>query len=435
LAKPNPIARRLEILSAQWAEFAEAEDARLLLWRLEADEPRMVETFLAMEADERVAEHPDVFVVLGTPFEDPQGHGEALQRTLAQHYQNARDALREQGIDSGWEPPRREQGEGDVAFFVRTCRSLIAQHKLARHLAVVLIPERVSDPDAYQLWLHRLVRVAPPNVRAIVLDVGAQPACAALAAAEPKRVMIQRAGLDMRAALEELSRNAGNDDSPGSRYRTLFVKLGNALGRQDLVRATELAESALAIATAQKWWHMTVPIHFALGGALVGAGRFEEGLARYAAAESDAVRGQNEGLAEMRTPCKVLELQSRLGRGSALIAAQAWGPAARLFEETAPIALQAADRRAALECYRLGSFCHERAGEGGEALRLGMEGVKLAKQLDQETLSTSSFVHLGEALMRLTESSRRRGIGAQLEREIASIAGTPDWRPRAVGRE
>jgi hypothetical protein len=206
--------------------------------------------------------------------------------------------------------------------------------------------------------------------------------------------------------------------------------LGNQLAKQDLVRASELGAAALAIAAAQSWFHLAVPIHFALAAGFTSAGRFAESLARYKDAEHAALRGETEGAESARPVCRTLRLHARLGQGSTLVAAQAWDAAARHYEETAPLAAEYGDSRTELDCHRLASFAHERAGRDERAFQVGLNGLGVARTLDKELLASSSFPYLGVALLRLCEAPSRRDLSPQIEQQIVSIAGTPDWRPK-----
>jgi hypothetical protein len=295
---------------------------------------------------------------------------------------------------------------------------------------LVLRPDAVSFPDAYQTWLQHFALEAPENLRVMLLDDAKQPGYAALASKDPLRVQTCEPKLDMPAALVEISEAGGNLDTPGGKFRHLFVKLGNALQAGDLVTALPLGDAAVGIATAQRWFHLTVPVQFALGAALSGAGRHQDALVRYGAAESAAIQGETECPEEARGVCPQLRLHARLGRGSVLVAANAWRLAAQLYEETAPLAAAQKNARVTLDCHRLASFCHEQNGTLDEAFRVGLLGMQVARDMDKETLKTSTFPYLGVGLMRLTESGSRRGLGPRIESEIITIAGTRDWRPK-----
>lgn len=432
MAQKNPIEKRLEKLSDQWGEFTQDPNARILVWQIRADEGRMIDAFIAKESDERCAEHPDVFQSFDVAFENPAGHGYLLRADFVKRYREGSEAIAAQGVATDWQAPPAYDGEHDIPFLIRTCESFHAHYKLPGAFVLVLRPSAVSDPHAYQVWLHQLALKAPAHLRAIALDDVAAPGYSALIQSDPKRVMARTPDLDMPGALEELSKAAGNLDTPGGKYRDLFVRIGTSLGKKDLATALQLGDLALAIAAAQGWFHMAVPIQFACAAGLGQAGRLQEAVARYLAAEASAAEGEDKGPDELKPTCKQLRMQARLGRGSTLIAGGAWGMAAQCFEETAPLAAELGDQRSTLDCFRLASFSYEQKGEHDKAWDRGMQGMRVTREMDEETRKTSTFPYLGEGMMRLCETGQRRGLGPQMEREIVALAGTRDWRPKPV---
>lgn len=436
MSNQNPILEQLDAIEDAWAEFAETRGARLLCLEIRQEETRLFDAFIARELDERTAELPDLFLSLETPFEHFPIHGFALQQTLITEYQSAQPALESEGITATWSPPIYvDRAESDVAFLARTCESFHEHHAVERHLAVVLRPSAIADAAAYQQWLRKLLSTVGEQVRFVVLDRAEAPQLRALTQAEPARAQSRRPPIDLPQAIEALSQNAGNLETPGGQYRDLFVRLGNQLAKQDLARATELGTKALAIAGAQGWFHLAVPIHFALAAGFSSVGRFADGLACYNSAEQAAQRGESEGADDARPVCRTLRLHAKLGQGSTLIAAQAWDAAARHYEQTAPFAAECGDSRTELDCHRLASFSHERAGRDDRAFQVGLDGLSVARTLDRELLPTSTFSYLGLALLRLCEAPSRRDLAPQIEHEIVSIAGTPDWRPKAHNAE
>lgn len=421
MANTNPVMERLDLLSEQWEAFATDGEPRLLLWQLEPDEVRMIDAFLAREGDERTGVHTDVFLTLEAPFEHPETHGYALCQEMAAGYLQNREALMEAGVDASFQlEPYPEHPGNDIPFLIRTCESFIAHHDLGRNLVLVLRPKAVADAEAYQLWLHRFVLRAPPTVRAIVLDDADAPAFLTLATTERVRVRAVRAGLDMPAVLEAVSRDAGNLETPGGQIRHHLIQLGAALKKGDVARALTIGNAAIAIATQNGLWHAAVPVHFALGAGLAGAQRLKDAEAQYAAAEAVALRGEHEGPEEARSACATLRVQARLGLGSVLIAARAFERAAELYEQTTPLAT-ALGPKMVLDCQRLACFCYEQAEKPELALRAGTAGLATARAMDEATLAASTFSYLAENLLRLTERGALAPLRPQIEREIALV--------------
>jgi hypothetical protein len=427
--KTNAIARRLQQLSDQWQAFADSADARILCWLFAPDEVAMFDALIEVESDEASAEHPDLFVTLETPFVDALSHGFTLGQTLEAGLRDGQAELRELRLKDGFAAPTKLRDERDIAHLIRTCQALRAYYELGAALVLVLRPSSVADPTAYQRWLAGLALEAPSPLRAVVLDDAQNPSYLQLCAADRKRVLSVRAALDMPAALQELSNAAGNLDTPGGQFRDLFVRLGNALGKQDLPGALALGETALELCRAHGLWHLSVPVHFALAAGLLAAARAPQAIEHYVAAETAAQEGAEQGAEETRAVCAVLRVQARLGHAAALIGSHAFADAAKLYETTAPLARDAADLRSALDCYRLASFCSEQTQQYAQAWQLGLQGVELARGMDRETLESSSLAYLGESMLRLTEHEPNMAFKHSIAQQFSQLFGKSDWRP------
>jgi tetratricopeptide (TPR) repeat protein len=428
----NPIERRFDRLYDQWNGFAGNDTARLLRWQLRDDEWVMVEGFLTRESDEELGQTADLFIRFSTAFTKPADHGFMLLRELYEQFGEVRNALKEEGQEVRWQPPQTRADDSDTLALVQGCVSLRAALGEKDGVIVALLePERVADEDAYQLWLQRFVRQSPAEMRVIVLEPIERPAYQPLANAEPKRVVSQPAELDMPGALEELSANAGGLETPGGLLRHLFVQMNKALGDKDLIRGANLATQALAITVAQKWFHLAVPVHFILGSALMAAGRWDDAIGQYRAAELSAESGQSAEDPEIAGLCPALLLKARLGRGSALIAAKRYEQGAIHYQETVPVAQTAGDQNAVIDCWRLSAFCYEQDNQYKKAWDTGIKGLSGARDVDKEVLEKSTIAYLGEGMMRLSEQKELRGYGPRIEREMETLLGRKDWRPKA----
>lgn len=429
MAKTNLIAERLDRLSEQYSEFAEHPTARVLCWRLQDFEERMVDAFLALEAEGEGRAQPDLFLQLSTAFEDERTYGFQLAQEVVAQHERSRAALVAEGLEATWKAPSSSRGAGGPRCLIETCTSLAQHYEVDRHLTLVLRPATVKDARGFQLWMQRLIYDAPIYLRIIVLEPVATPILAELAAVEPKHVFVRTPDLHMREAIDALCERSAEPSEPGHHFRATILRLSRALEGGDIASARMHAESALAVAHSQRWFHLAVPVHFAMGAALTGAERPTDAVDQYVAAEQVALEGASHGAAEMQSTCTSMRLQARLGCGSALISAGQYRLAADHFEETARLALAAQDAQTGLESYRLASYCHEQTGDHERAFETGLAGLKVANEGGAELVESSGFSYLGVGLLRTCAQGSRRAVAAQLEREIALVAGTADWRP------
>ncbi len=222
----------------------------------------------------------------------------------------------------------------------------------------------------------------------------------------------------------EISEAAGGQHTPGGQYRNHYVELGLALGARDLDAATSHGQAATALAVAQGWFALQVPVHLALGAAHAGEGQTGKATEHYLSAEAAATAGERAG----DEACKKLRVQVRLARGSLLLSAGAHAAAADLFISTIPLASAVSEPRLVIDAYRLASFCHESDGKHAEAWRVGIAGLRAAAEMDGDTLQTSTLSYLGEGLLRLAAqrelpAASRDAVKKQLSELLGPDAG------------
>ncbi|EPX64762.1 hypothetical protein D187_000184 [Cystobacter fuscus DSM 2262] len=424
-----PIQRRLERLRAQWREFAEDPEARLLHWVLAHDEWNLLETFFQVE-DHESGVTPDLFLRLTAPFDEPERHGLDVVESLSEQYASIRGELAAAGADASWTAPAPTRGQDDVDAFLDAAASFHAHHQpLFRHLVLVLLPEGGMPAQAWEQWVERVVRRAhEPNVRLVCIDSREAPILTEVARTQAHRVRTCVADLDMGAALEEVSTAAGRLDTPYGRYRHLYVQLGRALAAKELGRAERLAGEAAALAHQQKWGHLLVASWFALGAGYLAMGKPVEAIRTYWQAEEAALEAQARG----ESSALALRLKVRLALGAALVSAAVYERGATVYEETAPLAEQLQDTRMLLECWRMAAYCHELARATDASWRCSIEGLKVAQRMDDETRRSSTLGYLGEGLLRLTRTWTYRDHGEAIARRMEKLLG-PRWRPSDSG--
>lgn len=418
----NPIRRRFAWLHDQWVAFAENPEARVLCWQLQEDELGMFDAFLAVESDDQIGELPDLFLRLSAPFEQEGSYGFGLREELWQASQElgAADDAELSGVVP-WRPALLTQKSVGTSSFMAACESFHSHYQLPGQLALVLNPSQVSDVAGFARWLLAAARQMPATLRFIVLDAVRKPELSPLLAADPKRMVLQAAELDMPRALADTSRNAGGLDTPGGMFRQLFVTFSGALGRQELGQAEQLAQRALEIAAAQGWHALGLPIHMALATAYAGAERMQDAHARLVTAEQMAKAGALAG----DPSCAKLGLQARMARGSLWIGERKYADAAQHYEQTLPEAQALGDPLLIVDCLRLASFCREQDGDLRAGLRHGVAVTEYARGLDFATRKTSTLPFVGEAMKRLAKKSALRAEATRTASEIDQLMQEP----------
>jgi hypothetical protein len=407
----NPVVERMDRLHDQWTQFCADGDARILRWRVEADELPLLEAFVARESDAAAGQTSDLFLETTVPFTTPHRHGLALGKWLVAAYDAEREALRADGVEVSWQALVVSAG-GDVDAWVGALSSLADAYPAFDKVAVWLRPESVADPAAYALWLQRLAQAAPPQLRFIVVDGGElEP----LARHEPRRVRTEHADLDVPGALEDISAAAGNLATPGGRFRHLYVQIAAAAKSGEVEKAQALGAEAIAVAEDQGWHHLAGTVHFLVGSLLLQSEPVAAVERFFAADRAGAAAGEPYG--------RKMRLQARLSAGTALLTAAAFAPAAEVFTEAVPFAQVAEDPRAELDAWRLACYCHEHAGEPQRSWEAGLAGLRVAKAMDAATRESSTLRYLADAMLRLTEHRSLRDYGPAAEHQLAKLFG------------
>jgi hypothetical protein len=443
MAGKNPITERLELLYDQYVEFVDDPKARLLRWVIEPDEARMVETFVAVENSEG-GELPDLFMRILVPFDQPHLYSLDLRGALLDQYRDSRSQ-----VDLGeWAPPPASTNADALPSLVQTCKSLLAHVRkdpriVIEHLVLVLMPTAISDPAEWSVWLSRAAHaIDTPEVRFVVLDLKQTAVLQPLAEAEPEVVQTQVASLDMPGAYLEVSARAGGLDQPHGAFRHTYVELVNALGKGELDGAKTLAAKAITIASTQGWWHLVVAVHFCLGSGFLSRQQPAEAVRWFRLADETAAAGESKddfGKAGTPSPgddipgakdtARSLRVKARLGMAAAAYSANAFEHAAKVYEDTVPMADALGDLRSVLDCQRMASHCRERMGALQPAWDRGIEALGTGGRMDDETRKTSTLAFAGEGLLELTKRSQFQPYRSSIEREMQRLLG-PDWRPK-----
>jgi len=421
--KKNAIEKRIDELTDIWNEFAQNPETRALRWLLVADEARMIDLFLEMQ-NEEISDIPDLFIRFEAPFENPAHYGFILRQALCDQYEESREDIGQEGLATDWTCPLPQPG--DLPTFINSCRSFGEHYsELMENLVVALIPETVADASAWEQWLLDLVNAElPPNLKIMVVDFLDSPALERLAQEAEERVQSVAPALDMPGAMEELVRDVPGH-GPGHTFRRLFVALTNAAEAGALNKCQKAADSALAIATKEKWPQMQVVIHMALGGAFIGAGKFDDALASYQKSEQIAVAA-NE--AEDPAAPKLM-LQSKMAQGSALIGQSRYADAAAVYESAAALAENQQDHFMILENWRMAAYCQEKLEQIDRSWDAGQLAIQAAEKMDDDLRANSTLPYVGQGLLRIAEK-RDDSKGAEMvEQRMVALIG-PDWKAK-----
>jgi hypothetical protein len=424
MAGKNAIAQRLDALNEQWNDFSSNDKARVLRWLIQADELRMIETFVQTEQDDAAGEIPELFLRFMEPFDDVHNYGATLYASLLEQFTASREELSDADVDTNWTPPPTE-GRHSLIVFIEACASLQKHYReFMEKVAVVLTPASVADHSEFQRWLWVAAEHLPNEVRIAVVDDADAPVLAQLAEAKPEQVISTPANLDMPAAISELA-SATATSGPDGQFRVKFTALLEALSKGNFDGARSNGAAAIAIASEHGWTHLVVAVHLALGGGYLSAKSFNESVASYHEADKTATK------LEQTDPIgSKLRLQAALGMAGVFFAAGDYAGAALRYEAAAPLAVKTEDAVMTFECWRMAAYCHEQSGKKDLAWDFGLRSLDAAEAIPADNRLQSTVPFAGDSLLRLADGSAQHE--QFINQRMTQLTGTPDWRAHAV---
>ncbi len=426
-ARKNAIEKRLDVIEDLWNAFAQQPSARLCRWLVTPSEGRLIEAFVEFQSEE-ASDVPDFFIRFDEPFESPDRHGFVLRDALAKKYEEVRPRLREEGIEADWQCPAPVASETDQAAFLRALGSLRSYcGSMMELLVAALLPTRIENPGAWQVWIQRLVKAnAPAGIRYMVTDDIGHPALAEVAETESILVQTVQPKLNMEMAYLDLARGDGRLH-PGVMFRLNFLALTQAASAGSMDKVKELAASALGIAQQQGWKTMESAVQMTVASACLSARDVAGAMAAYQAAGAAANQAAKSG--DPAAP-KVI-LHAKLAEGSALISANRYRDAAAVYEEAAGMAAQLNDPFLGMESWRMAAYCHAATKDTEKSWRCGNLALDAAEKLKAEDRPQSPLPHVGRGMLRVIEGGNRE-LTEHVHRRMTALLG-PAWRVAEEG--
>jgi hypothetical protein len=397
-------------LRAQWEAFL-ATPCPVLRWVLEPGEADWVDTFLRGRLGG------------GTTVVLWEGEGPA-GRALAQHGFALLDPFRGTLLKARvprlgrWEPVALSSGLRDTEALAGLLGSF-ARHvegSAIPHVAVALLPTSMADLRGYREWLvaflTSLVRYAP-GVRVVLLDDTKQPAYQGLAS--DAVVHTVHASLELPVRMRAMVEASVDPASVEGRLRlgALHVVALVQAGRVD--EAQQSAHQLDAFARDVGANTTVVPVHFAVGAGLVAAGRQNDAVKAYRAAESAAERGVLQG----DPTAARLRVFARFGAGSALLATPVGRSlAAKHYAETAPLCEPLGDRSLELEAHRCAATAHELAGAQQAAFDECVKALALVDRMSEVERAGAPLVLLVDLIVRLVQVRDLAGYQSAMHTQL-----------------
>ena len=424
MSHKNAIEERLDLVEEEWFAFTDDPEARLGVWRLDGDGIQLVEVFLETQTEPGTAV-PDFFMRLRVPFEDPDHHGVHLRNSFIEEIDAAKGEMAEAGVDPDWPVPALDPHGTDLGQLLSCLEAFRSYYAdLVERLIVVVLPTDISQEGDWSAWLDCLVTQGlPENIRFMVFDDSRAPALDSLTERHPALVRTMAPELDMPGALDSLARQVGGTGPPDI-FRRMFVGMGTAAMRGNVLGALALGGFALTVARRQGWTQQVAVIHMALGTLLLGAGRTPEALVAFRAGGKASLASRDQG----DPGSGKVVLQAKLAEAGALIQEGEYDNAAGAYEEAVSIntSQQEGDPVLLLESHRMAAYCHEQSGRTEEAWQHLASTLDAAEEVPEAQRIDTTLPFVVQAFTRLWTDypfNRRR---SEVEQRLTELLG-PEW--------
>jgi len=424
----NPIVKRQKQLTGQWLDFTRLPDARLCRWLLAPDELGMLSAFYKLQNSEG-NDTGDLFLKLSTPFIDSSSYAFDLLQELHEKIQALQLEVEENDLAvKQWRPLPHLPGSSSVLHLLSTLGNFAqCLHLPERFLAIYLQPQAIKNIHAWSDWLVQVLQLGIPNgVRWMLTEEKEKPSLEVIAHYFPKQVVSITADLKMGAAVNELAA-VGDPSNPGVQFRQAFVKMTQAVGKQDLALVELTAKKAFKIADTNQWPHMKVAVNMAKGGAYLGKQQHEQAYQIYGEAYQHASKAYQEG----DQPSGKLSVTALFSQGAAMLGAGKYDIAVQSYTRAVPYAYEAKDYYNLMEAWRMAGYCYMQLEEDESAWEAYWQALEAGTQLDEDIRTNSTLPYVGKELLKLAQKAGKIDHYHHIQDRMEVLLGQ-DWNEKAT---
>lgn len=418
----SPVEKRLEQLRDLWLEASEQPSLRLAVWRVPDNAKRMLAAFFEAQQHPGEWNTPDAFLRLDVAFETSWGYSRALKQTLAAGYEENRDALQDQGIAPDWVADSQEYPDTAAGFVALLSSFAEHYHAHWRHVVVVLEPQRVASPEAFEAWLDAAMtapelRQPQARVRLAMADTREHPGWQPLVDRHKGASQVIDAPVDMFDIARATAAQSGGS-GPQVAHRLALTDVMTSLEKGSAAQTAQRADKAMTRCVAEQWYDQQVVLHMATAGAHLKEKQHGEAIKRYRLARECATRAQ----AADHPAGGTMVLQTWFGEAGAWLAAGQHGHAAQAYQQAAQVARQIPNVLFVIEGLRMAAYCQAKDGKRDLALDHGLQAIAEAKPLTADERATTTFPLLLQDLLRLQDASLADKLDRSATRYQESVA-------------
>lgn len=440
-AETNPVQQRMEYLADLWNNLP-IHKHKIICATIDMQDVEMMNAFywymLGIDAP-----FADIAILFESEFADIDTYSLALVRELERmvnvwNEMEMSPEIIKEPID--WKPDYSIfDKKNEARLFVENINRLTDKLPLDKHQYIVanLLMPHLKMESRIRDWMSNLLELElSSKIRILITNIKQDKTYNGLLLSS-KGVYEWKPDIDTPNVMSQMAA-MGNPLDPGTEYRYCFVKMINAIGKQDYKKTIELGETCIKIATGNVekdpyWISQIVVIQITLSNEDYRNKKEKDALLRADKAIANGmlmpeIIGEELG-------CTVLA-QAQFNKASLFCSGKKWKEAYPIFVDAAGNFTKSHIFISALEAYRMAGFCANKKGSSDEELENLYKGFQISENINDETLRMTTFPMLIYQLIKLNykeylsynelDKKSKKVFGENWEEIINSLKKQPD---------
>lgn len=410
-------------MRGKWMEKVKPQ-TKAVIWRVELDEVRMVQAFVAVEASEH-GELPMFFLDFSVPFQTYNDYGRSLIDHWLARWENeeARKKLSDTGALPQWDAEPFKQavkGHGPEDFL--TCMSSFAKEikGMSGRLVLCLMPPHCDDKKGLVKWIEAAVARVPDNLCILLYDLIENSLFEEIG--KTGNIVSLHAHLNMQGAMREIV-SAGDPNEPGVKFNLAVLNIGEALNKGDEAAVHDWGKAAVDIGRTLKSNPLESTGWVVYGTAMYQLKKFRESLNMYSSAQEIAATGKNAG----DPTCAAVLLQVLSMKAASYLLLREYEEAAEHYQMMVIEAGLQGNHMMECEGYRLLAGMPPKAFDDEERIQFLQKAFDAGLKLHPETQKFSSLHLVCVHLVDLSAKKKNHELRAKVDSHARSLWGE-QWR-------
>lgn len=395
----NPVVEEVLKIQAQWGRIkVQFPEAKLFRWVGHKMELQMVDAFVKRQMSQAVYTD-DVFFLFVHSFSQPDAYGQYMIGDLNKYIDGWYSSKDNTFKKEKWvmSTPQNRKADYDVPYFIDNINSFFDYLNLpeSSFLVISLTPERIENLAYFQEWIGLLVDAdnLHPQIKVMIYD-NAEPALfKTIAQRKDEKIIHVKPEIDMERCLQQTIEKVAKDKKdPAAEFQKLLITASFLLGKSKTKAALTKTDKALFIAQKYSFKELEVTVRVLRSNIFSSLRKTKDALKEIDLAIVAADKDKN------------LNLQTRMLKGTLLIADNDYKKATDIYKSCIPFIDKKNDLNWNLEVHRIYGFCARKIKDKQTAWDAYMECLNAGKMMDKEQAKLTMLAYAGDDMLQICTS-------------------------------